>query len=51
MRHAGTGPAVTLHAYSPPLSRTGAYRTGPDGVLQREALPMEQELRPQAVLL
>ena len=26
--HAGDGPAVTIHAYSPPLRRTGAYRVG-----------------------
>src|ERR1700759_5316613 len=26
--HAGTGPAVTIHAYSPPLRRMGAYRIG-----------------------
>ena len=31
--HAGDGPAVTIHAYSPPLRRTGAYRIGPDGEL------------------
>ena len=29
--HAGTGPAVTIHCYSPPLRRTGAYRIAPDG--------------------
>jgi mannose-6-phosphate isomerase-like protein (cupin superfamily) len=43
--HAGDGPAVTIHAYSPPLSRTGAYRVGPDGALERESLPYEAELR------
>jgi mannose-6-phosphate isomerase-like protein (cupin superfamily) len=43
--HAGTGPAVTLHAYSPPLVRTGAYRIGPDGALERELLSSEDELR------
>jgi hypothetical protein len=35
VRHAGGPPAVTIHAYSPPLRRTGAYRIGPDGDLQR----------------
>jgi len=49
--HAGDEPAVTLHAYSPPLRRTGAYHVGPDGELQRESLPVEQELRPEPVLL
>ena len=43
--HAGTAPAVTLHAYSPPLVRTGAYRVGPDGELERELLSFEEELR------
>jgi quercetin dioxygenase-like cupin family protein len=43
--HAGTGPAVTIHAYSPPLQRTGAYRVGADGQLERESQPFEVELR------
>jgi len=43
--HAGTAPAVTLHAYSPPLVRTGAYRIGADGELERELLSYEEELR------
>ncbi|HTT30229.1 MAG TPA: cysteine dioxygenase family protein [Solirubrobacteraceae bacterium] len=43
--HAGGPPAVTIHAYSPPLVRTGAYRIGPDGVLERELLSSEDELR------
>lgn len=42
--HAGTAPAVTIHAYSPPLTRTGAYRISPDGELQRESLPSEAKL-------
>jgi quercetin dioxygenase-like cupin family protein len=46
--HAGDKPAVTLHAYSPPLDRTGTYRTGPDGELERELLTSEEELRPTA---
>jgi mannose-6-phosphate isomerase-like protein (cupin superfamily) len=43
--HAGDTPAVTLHAYSPPLVRTGAYRIGPEGELERELLSGEEELR------
>ena len=43
--HAGDGPAVTIHAYSPPLRRTGAYRVGADGELERELLSGEEELR------
>jgi mannose-6-phosphate isomerase-like protein (cupin superfamily) len=48
--HAGDAPAVTIHAYSPPLSRTGAYRTGPDGELERELLSYEEELRAEPAL-
>jgi quercetin dioxygenase-like cupin family protein len=43
--HAGEAPAVTIHAYSPPLVKTGAYRIGPDGELERELLSGEEELR------
>jgi mannose-6-phosphate isomerase-like protein (cupin superfamily) len=43
--HAGDTPAVTIHAYSPPLRRTGAYRVGGGGELERESLPFEVELR------
>jgi quercetin dioxygenase-like cupin family protein len=43
--HIGELPAVTIHAYSPPLVRTGAYRAGRDGELVRESLSLEQELR------
>lgn len=48
--HTGDGPAITIHAYSPPLTRTGAYRFGPDGELQRESLPFGEELRAEAAL-
>ena len=47
--HSGGLPAVTIHAYSPPLTRTGAYRVGPGGVLQRESLTTEHELRASPV--
>lgn len=43
--HAGADPAVTIHAYSPPLRRTGAYTVATDGQLQREAQPYDRELR------
>lgn len=43
--HTGELPTVTLHAYSPPLVRTGAYRIRPDGELQRELLSIDEELR------
>jgi quercetin dioxygenase-like cupin family protein len=48
--HAGDGPAVTIHAYSPPLRRTGAYRLGAGGVLERESLDYEAELRAEPAL-
>ncbi len=48
--HAGAEPAATIHAYSPPLVRTGAYGLGDDGQLEREALPFQAELRAEPVL-
>lgn len=42
--HNGARPAITIHAYSPPLLRMGAYRQGPGGELERQALTCEQEL-------
>ena len=48
VRCAGGGPALTIHAYSPPLRRQGAYRTRPDGVLERDAIPYTEELRAAA---
>ena len=35
VRHSGEGPAVTLHAYSPPLERVGTYEVADDGALLR----------------
>jgi hypothetical protein len=46
MSHAGGGPAVSLHAYSPPLWRMGAYAVAPSGVLTRESVSYAEELRP-----
>ena len=46
--HAGDGPAITVHAYSPPLRTTGAYRVAEDGTLERASLSYEEELRPAA---
>jgi predicted metal-dependent enzyme (double-stranded beta helix superfamily) len=48
VRHAGSDPAVTLHVYSPPLLRMGAYVIGEDGVLARHSRPCSEELRPLA---
>ncbi|HTZ64625.1 MAG TPA: cysteine dioxygenase family protein [Solirubrobacteraceae bacterium] len=46
VRHAGADPAVTLHVYSPPLARMGAYAIDQQGVLVRHAVNSSQELRP-----
>ncbi len=43
--HAGGEPAVTIHAYSPPLIRMGSYTIEPSGQLRRHAVSHEQELR------
>ena len=45
--HGGGEPAVTIHVYSPPLLRMGAYVVGPDGVLGRYPMSSEEELRPR----
>jgi mannose-6-phosphate isomerase-like protein (cupin superfamily) len=42
--HAGSGPAVTIHAYSPPLRSAGAYTIASDGTLERTAQPYQTEL-------
>ncbi len=44
--HAGDKPAVTVHVYSPPLWRMGAYEIEPDGGLQRHSVSYAEELRP-----
>jgi predicted metal-dependent enzyme (double-stranded beta helix superfamily) len=43
--HAGEGPAVTIHAYSPPLLRMGSYLVETSGQLRRRAVTYEEELR------
>ncbi len=47
VRHCGEDPAVTLHVYSPPLARMGAYEIGADGVLERHTMSSSEELRPR----
>lgn len=44
--HEGANPAVTVHAYSPPLRRMGAYTVGAEGALARHPLAYGEELRP-----
>lgn len=43
--HAGGEPAVTIHAYSPPLVRMGSYSVESSGQLRRHAVSHETELR------
>jgi hypothetical protein len=49
--HAGTGPAITIHASSPVPRVMGAYVPGPGGVLQRHVVPEGEELRADAFAL
>jgi len=44
--HEPGDPAVTIHVYSPPLRRMGAYVVEPSGTLRRESLSYAEELRP-----
>jgi hypothetical protein len=46
MRHDAAAPAVSIHAYSPPLSRMGAYVVESDGTLRRRSVSYAEELRP-----
>jgi cysteine dioxygenase type I len=49
MRQAGGGPAVSIHAYSPPLWRMGAYAIEADGTLRRTSISYAEELRPVGI--
>ena len=46
MRQDSAAPAVSIHAYSPPLWRMGTYTTGADGTLRRQSVSYAEELRP-----
>jgi quercetin dioxygenase-like cupin family protein len=48
VRHAGAGPAVSLHAYSPPLRRVGTYEVAENGALLRHPRPSETPLEAAA---
>jgi predicted metal-dependent enzyme (double-stranded beta helix superfamily) len=48
MRQDHEAPAVSIHAYSPPLWRMGAYVVAPDGTLERRSISYAEELRPAA---
>jgi hypothetical protein len=43
--HAGAEPAITIHAYSPPLVRMGSYAIESDGQLRRHPVSHDTELR------
>jgi len=47
--HAGGEPAVSIHAYSPPLVRVGQYRRDTGGRLRREPEPGRKELRDDTI--
>jgi quercetin dioxygenase-like cupin family protein len=48
MRKDDAALAVSIHAYSPPLSRMGAYEVDADGTLLRRSISSAEELRPAA---
>jgi predicted metal-dependent enzyme (double-stranded beta helix superfamily) len=48
MRKDDAALAVSIHAYSPPLSRMGAYDVDADGTLRRRSISSAEELRPAA---
>jgi Cysteine dioxygenase type I len=49
MRQTSGGPAVSIHAYSPPLWRMGTYAIEPDGTLRRTSISYAEELRPVGI--
>ena len=50
MRKDDAAIAVSIHAYSPPLSRMGAYDVDADGTLLRRSIAASEELRPAAAV-
>ena len=40
----GDEPAVTIHAYSPPLQAMGVYRKGPSGEVTRQTISWDETL-------
>ena len=46
MHQDSAAPAVSIHAYSPPLWRMGTYTVEQDGTLRRESISYAEELRP-----
>lgn len=50
IRHAGGRSALTVHAYSPPLTVQGVYRECAEGALERYTVPYTEELRGELAL-
>ncbi len=48
VRHGGGPPAVSVHAYSPPLHEMGAYEVGPGGILERVTVGPDTTLAARA---
>jgi predicted metal-dependent enzyme (double-stranded beta helix superfamily) len=46
VHHEGTAPAVSIHAYSPPLAEVGVYNEDADGIIERRVQPGDHELQP-----
>jgi hypothetical protein len=46
VQHAGAGPAVTIHVYSPPIRQMGQYEFEEGGTLKRYARAADEELKP-----
>lgn len=44
VHHAGSEPAVSIHAYSPPLGEVGVYREDRNGLIERRIQPGDHEL-------
>jgi predicted metal-dependent enzyme (double-stranded beta helix superfamily) len=44
--HSGPVPAVSIHAYSPPLGDVGVYSEDPEGLIERRVQPGDHELSP-----
>lgn len=45
VHHEGTVPAVSIHAYSPPLADVGVYNEDADGIIERRVQPGDHELQ------
>jgi len=49
IRHGGGASALTVHAYSPPLTVQGVYREDAQGALERFTAPYTEELRGEQI--